>query len=84
MFLVAYFGNINPRVDVEKLDSEKYILTVSTDKSVDNVNIRAGARTFFSEGNALLQLSDQPAESAPSPCGGCLCEERSCTISNLA
>jgi GPH family glycoside/pentoside/hexuronide:cation symporter len=63
LFLVAYFGNINPRVDVEKLDSEKYILTVSTDKSVDNVNIRAGARTFFSEGNALLQLSDQPAES---------------------
>ena len=30
---------------------------------VNNVNIRAGARTFFSEGNALLQLSDQPAES---------------------
>lgn len=63
LFLVAYFGNIDPKVNVEKLDSEKYLLTLSTDKSVDNVNIKAGARTFFSEGNALLQLSDQTADS---------------------
>ena len=40
LFLVAYFGNINPTVNVEKLDSKKYEVTVSTHKDIKNVNIK--------------------------------------------
>jgi glycoside/pentoside/hexuronide:cation symporter, GPH family len=40
LFLVAQFGNINPSIAVEKLDSKKYEVTVSTSKDVKNVNIK--------------------------------------------
>ncbi len=40
LFLVAYYGNINPDIDVSKLENEKYRVTVSTPKDVDNVNIK--------------------------------------------
>lgn len=39
LFLVAYFGNINPTIDVNKLDSNKYEVTVSSPRDVENVNI---------------------------------------------
>lgn len=40
LFLVAHFGNINPTINVEKLDQNKYSVTVSTNKDVKNVNIK--------------------------------------------
>ncbi|UMB60976.1 MFS transporter [Lutibacter sp. A80] len=40
LFLVAYYGNINPDIEVSKLENEKYRVTVSTSKDVDNVNIK--------------------------------------------
>jgi glycoside/pentoside/hexuronide:cation symporter, GPH family len=40
LFLVAHFGNINPTVDVSKLESKKYEVTVSTNKDIRNVNIK--------------------------------------------
>ena len=40
LFLVAQFGNINPSIAVEKLDSKKYEVTVSTNHDVKNVNIK--------------------------------------------
>ena len=40
LFLVAYFGNINPTIAVNKLETKKYEVTVSTTKDVKNVNIK--------------------------------------------
>ncbi len=40
LFLVAQFGNINPSIAVEKIDSKKYEVTVSTSHDVKNVNIK--------------------------------------------
>jgi glycoside/pentoside/hexuronide:cation symporter, GPH family len=40
LLLVAHFGNINPTIDVNKLDTKKYEITVSSPEDVKNVNIR--------------------------------------------
>ncbi len=40
LFLVAYFGNINPTIDVSKLEDKKYEVTVSSPGDVKNVNIK--------------------------------------------
>ncbi len=40
LFLVAHFGNINPTIDVSRQDSQKYQVTVSAQRDVDNVNIK--------------------------------------------
>ncbi|RKD96793.1 MFS transporter [Marinifilum flexuosum] len=40
LFLVAHFGNINPRITVEELASEKYHVIVSSESDVENVNIK--------------------------------------------
>lgn len=39
LLLVAYFGNINPDIQVNKLSEQKYSVTVSTSNDVANVNI---------------------------------------------
>lgn len=43
LLLVAHFGNINPSVKVEKIDSKKYEVSVSTGQDVKNVNIKTKA-----------------------------------------
>jgi len=43
LFLVAHFGNINPTINVDKLDKNKYEVTVSTNQDVRNVNIKTKA-----------------------------------------
>ncbi|MCA0363472.1 MAG: MFS transporter [Bacteroidetes bacterium] len=40
LFLVAYYGNINPEVKINKLEASKYEVTVSASKDVKNVNIK--------------------------------------------
>ncbi len=40
LFLVAYFGNINPVINIEKLDAAKYEVSVSSTHDVKNVNIK--------------------------------------------
>lgn len=40
LFLVAHFGNIDPTIQIEKLDSKKYELTVSASQDFKNVNIK--------------------------------------------
>ena len=40
LFLVLHFGNINPSIDLNKLDANKYEVTVSTNQDVKNVNIK--------------------------------------------
>ncbi|MDI6400861.1 MFS transporter [Balneolaceae bacterium ANBcel3] len=39
LFLVAYFGDVNPSVHINKLDKEAYEITVSSSRYVDNANI---------------------------------------------
>ncbi|TLX72569.1 MFS transporter [Labilibacter sediminis] len=40
LFLVAYFGNVNPSIDVNELTLTKYEVTVSTPEFVSNANIK--------------------------------------------
>ncbi|MDX2442706.1 MAG: MFS transporter [Bacteroidales bacterium] len=40
LFLVAHFGNIDPTIQIEKLDSKKYELIVSASQDFKNVNIK--------------------------------------------
>jgi GPH family glycoside/pentoside/hexuronide:cation symporter len=40
LFLVMHFGNINPTINIDKSDTKKYEVTVSTNKDVKNVNIK--------------------------------------------
>lgn len=52
LFLVAFYGNINPTINVEKLDKSKYEITVSTSEDVENVNIKT------KDGIALFSWAD--------------------------
>lgn len=40
LFLVLHFGNINPGIEINKIDAKKYEVSVSTNKAVKNVNIK--------------------------------------------
>ena len=40
LLLVAHFGNINPSINVNKLDNKKYEVSVSTNHDIKNVNIK--------------------------------------------
>ena len=67
LFLVAYFGNVNPSIEINKLDDEKYSLIVSTATDVSNVNIKtdAGIATFVWD-DAALKPEDNEATHAKS------------------
>jgi glycoside/pentoside/hexuronide:cation symporter, GPH family len=54
LFLVAHFGNINPAIDVSKLEAKKYEITVSSNRDVKNVNIKT------KDGIALFNWADAP------------------------
>jgi glycoside/pentoside/hexuronide:cation symporter, GPH family len=55
LFLVAHFGNINPTIDVEKLEAKKYEVTVSTTQDIKNVNIKTkDGIAMFTWADALL------------------------------
>jgi len=53
LFLVAYYGNIKPTIQVNKLDTSKYEITVSSAKDVENVNIKT------ENGIALFSWADR-------------------------
>lgn len=53
LFLVAYFGNINPTIEVDKQNSQIYEVTVSAPKQIDNVNIKT------KNGIALFKWADE-------------------------
>lgn len=52
LFLVAHFGNINPTINVEKLEAKKYEVTVSAKEDIKNVNIKT------KDGIAMFTWSD--------------------------
>jgi GPH family glycoside/pentoside/hexuronide:cation symporter len=54
LFLVVHFGNINPTIGIAKLDTNKYEVTVSTNKDVKNVNIKS------KNGIAMFTWADSP------------------------
>jgi GPH family glycoside/pentoside/hexuronide:cation symporter len=64
LFLVAHFGNINPTIDVAKLDAKKYEVTVSTTQDVKNVNIKtkAGIALFTWADAALPDSANVPTQ----------------------
>lgn len=43
LFLVAHFGNVNPTININKLDETKYEVTVSSPQEVPNANIKTKA-----------------------------------------
>jgi GPH family glycoside/pentoside/hexuronide:cation symporter len=55
LFLVVHFGNINPTIDIQKLEENKYEVIVSTNKDIKNVNIKtANGIALFSWANPGL------------------------------
>jgi GPH family glycoside/pentoside/hexuronide:cation symporter len=64
LFLVAYFGNINPAVQVNKLDADKYVVTVSSPGDVKNVNIKTkdGIALFSWKNDTLNEQSNVPTK----------------------
>jgi GPH family glycoside/pentoside/hexuronide:cation symporter len=53
LFLVVHFGNINPAIEITKLDEKKYEVTVSATQAVKNVNIKTR------DGIALFSWADE-------------------------
>lgn len=62
LFLVSYFGNIDPTIDVQKLDKEKFLITVSAPQNVHSVNIESkhGVAQFFWN-DSTLAATNKPA-----------------------
>ncbi len=56
LFLVAHFGNVNPDVRVEELARDRFVVTVSVAKNVENVNINTD------DGIALFSWFERPEE----------------------
>lgn len=67
LFLVAYFGNVNPSIEINKLDDEKFSVIVSSSADVSNVNIKteAGIATFVWD-DSTLKSQDNEATHAKS------------------
>ena len=58
LFLVAYFGNIDPKINVRQLEAKKYEVTVSSPRDVKNVNIKTkDGIALFSWANAAVNDS---------------------------
>ena len=64
LFLVAHFGNIDPTINVQKLDAKKYEVTVSTHEDIKNVNIKT------KDGIALFTWAIAEKDSANVPTQG--------------
>ena len=64
LLLVAYYGNINPNVNVSKLDSKKYEVTVSSPHDVKNVNIKTkdGIAVFSWAHSAITDSINVPTQ----------------------
>ena len=62
LFLVAHFGNIDPTINVQKLEAKKYEVTVSTHEDIKNVNIKTkdGIALFTWAGAAVTDSINAP------------------------
>ncbi len=61
LFLVSYYGNVDPRFNLEQINSDKYIVTVTAPNHVENANITTehGIATFA----WLNDSTDKPTKS---------------------
>jgi GPH family glycoside/pentoside/hexuronide:cation symporter len=62
LFLVAHFGNIDPTINVQKLEAKRYEVTVSTHEDIKNVNIKTkdGIALFTWAGAAVTDSANAP------------------------
>jgi GPH family glycoside/pentoside/hexuronide:cation symporter len=59
LFLVAHFGNIDPKINVQQLEAQKYEVTVSATHDVQNVNIKTDAGIgLFSWADTTMTASE--------------------------
>ncbi len=64
LFLVAYYGNVDPAVEVNQLDNEKFSVVVSVAEDIENVNIKT------EDGIAMFTWDDvtmDSEENVPTP-----------------
>lgn len=64
LFLVAHFGNIEPTINVAKLEAKKYEVTVSTHEDIKNVNIKTkdGIALFTWSDTTLKEIANVPTQ----------------------
>jgi len=57
LFLVAYFGNVNPSIKVSKINQDSYNVDVTASKDVEHVNIKTkdGIATFVWKDNTIIE-----------------------------
>ncbi len=62
LFLVAYFGNVNPTIEVNQINNSRYQVNVSSPQFVENANIKTkdGIATFIWK-DALTEEGKEPA-----------------------
>ena len=60
LFLVAHFGNVDPEIVIDKLEEEKYRVTISAPADVENVNIKTeDGIARFNWDDSSISLIDQ-------------------------
>ena len=62
LFLVAHFGNVNPEIVIDKLEEEKFRVTVSAPSDVENVNIKTenGIADFIWDDSSISDEENMP------------------------
>jgi len=62
LFLVAYFGNVNPTIDVARLDADQFRVEVTASRNVEHVNIKTddGIALFTWEGTNANAVDNTP------------------------
>jgi GPH family glycoside/pentoside/hexuronide:cation symporter len=60
LFLIAYFGNVDPSIEISKLENNTYQVEIAATRDVDNVNVKTedGIATFTWNNNP--DLKDEP------------------------
>ena len=63
LFLIAYFGNVDPSIEISKLENNTYQVEIAATRDVNNVNIKTedGIATFKWNNNS--DLKDEPTVS---------------------
>ena len=62
LFLVAYFGNVNPSIEVNRINEDTFNVIVSSPSDVSNVNIKteAGIATFVWDDATVAAEGNEP------------------------
>jgi glycoside/pentoside/hexuronide:cation symporter, GPH family len=67
LFLVAYFGNVDPTIKVSQLDVEKYQVNVTASNNIEHVNIKTdNGIGLFTWNNTSVQNNDTEATNGKS------------------